>query len=126
MKTKNRFGSELWKGLTVRMTLPRGGNVVSTIAKIETRGEFVRAYGKRVTLANGASGSVDDCAAVQEITPELVAEIENATLGKTFTFISGSVSVSVDPTWRKYASIPRNDVTQWHNTPREALARVFA
>jgi len=57
----NRWGARIEVGQPVTMALPRGGYVDGIIAKIETEGEFALAYGARVTLDNGTTGSVDDC-----------------------------------------------------------------
>lgn len=57
----NRWGARLEVGAPVTVVHPRGGETRSTIARIETSGEYARAYGPRVVLATGGSASVDDC-----------------------------------------------------------------
>lgn len=69
MKTNpvNRWGKKLRKGMRVRVHHPRGGTEEGVITKFETKGAFVRAYGKRLTLDNGFSAAIDD---VVEILPK--------------------------------------------------------
>lgn len=57
----NRWGNTLRVGDRVSVRHPRGGRYAATIAKIETRGAYVKAYGARCILANGGSCSLDDC-----------------------------------------------------------------
>lgn len=62
----NRWGTKLRKGQRVRMHHSRGGTEEGVIVAFETKGEFARAYGARVKLDSGFTGSLDD---VIEILP---------------------------------------------------------
>jgi hypothetical protein len=64
---KNRFGVNLKKGDEVKVSHPRGGHYTGVIKKFETKGEFVKAYGKRVILESGMSASIDDCVLLEKI-----------------------------------------------------------
>lgn len=61
---KNSFGINLKKGDTVKVNHPRGGHFIDKIKDFETKGEFARAYGKRVILECGATADLNDCSIV--------------------------------------------------------------
>jgi len=61
---KNSFGTNLKKGDKVKVYHPRGGFITSEIKSFETKGAFVKTYGKRVILENGMSVGLDDCSVI--------------------------------------------------------------
>jgi hypothetical protein len=61
---KNSFGINIKKGDKVKVSHPRGGFIISEIKSFETKGAFVKAYGKRVILENGMSASLNDCSII--------------------------------------------------------------
>ena len=64
---KNRFNVEIKKGFKVTAHTVRGGTIAGIVASIETSGDFVRAYGKRVTLECGLTCAVDDVISAVDI-----------------------------------------------------------
>lgn len=62
---KNSFGIAFKKGDKVKINHPRGGHVIGVIKSFETKGEFVKAYGKRAILECGMSASLNDCSIVE-------------------------------------------------------------
>jgi hypothetical protein len=60
----NRWRTIIYKGDTVRVVRPRGGEETGKVVKLETRGNFASAYGPRVVLESGAIYSADDVVAV--------------------------------------------------------------
>jgi len=57
----NRWGAKIAINQPVTMAHPRGGFTDGTITAIDTTSEFSRAYGPRITLDNGTTGTADDC-----------------------------------------------------------------
>lgn len=57
---RNRWGVEVKRGHWIMAHGPRGGTVEGRVEKVETRGEFARAYGARVVLDTGSTVGVDD------------------------------------------------------------------
>ena len=56
----NRFGYKITLGAHVQLIQARGGIVAGIVEKIETTGDFVKAYGSQVTLDSGISAGIDD------------------------------------------------------------------
>jgi hypothetical protein len=57
---KNSWGTNFKKGDKVKVIHPRGGNYMAVIRGFETKGAFVKSYGKRVILESGQTASIDD------------------------------------------------------------------
>ena len=114
---KNRFGHDIRKGSLVACTHPRGGIVTGKVAKLETKGDFVLAYGPRAILCCGMSFALDDCMPLQSYVSRL--EIERASY-RPFSAIAwtggfGPVRPSETPKWeRAYArALFREQVNKW-------------
>lgn len=116
---KNRYSHDIRKGSLVACTHPRGGMVTGKVASLETKGEFVQAYGPRVTLCCGQSFALDDCIPLESYVHRL--ETERASY-KPFGAIAwtggfGPVKPSATPKWEKaYArALFREQVNTFRN-----------
>lgn len=57
---KNRFGTEIRKGMFVEANLAREGTTSGMVTEIDRRSDFAKAYGAQVKLDNGHTVGADD------------------------------------------------------------------